>query len=386
VTPVQRSTDAQIVVGQRYRLLQLIGEGEFVETWEAFDARLERVVALRLLLGDAREHPGARAHLRPAARGVEQREGPRILDGGEDPAYGPFVVAEWDGSFAATQPLPRVEPPVSGLGRQPPARAATPAGSDPSGFAPERAALPRASAPQVVARQPGPRRVLAPVREPERRSSGLVALAALVVVILASLVFLVRACAPSQQVTSAPASLATPEPPTRPLSGAPAGQPAAKPTLAPTRAVAAQAPAPTAQPTLQPTVPPTTRPTPEPTAQPTAVPSTPVQAAAGSPVGTIRRHYALIDARRYADGYALMDAHLRSLNSPADYAGWFANKVSITPLSVDLVSQTDNQAVVRSVVQTTDRINGQEVTTQVAEQFVLRNEDGAWRIDQVSRL
>ena len=101
---------------------------------------------------------------------------------------------------------------------------------------------------------------------------------------------------------------------------------------------------------------------------------------------TIRRHYALIDARRYVDGYALMDAHLRSLNSPADYAGWFANKVSITPLSVDLVSQTDNQAVVRSVVQTTDRVNGQEVTTQVAEQFVLRNEDGAWRIDQVSRL
>jgi pimeloyl-ACP methyl ester carboxylesterase len=40
----------------------------------------------------------------------------------------------------------------------------------------------------------------------------------------------------------------------------------------------------------------------------------------------------------------------------------------------------------RAAVQTTDRVNGQEVTTQVAEQFVLRNEDGAWRIDQVACL
>ena len=348
MTPVPSSTDAQIVVGQRYRLLYQLGGDEFVETWAASDARLDRMVALRLLSGDAREDAGAQAHLRHAARGLEQPRGARILDGGEDPAHGPFVVVEWDDSFAATQPLPRLEPPVSGLGRQPPARA--------------------------------------PVREPERGSSGLVALAALVLVILASLVFLARAWAPSEQATSAPASLATPEPPTRPLSGAPAGQPAAGPTLAATRAVAAPAPAPTARPTPQPTVPPTTRPTPEPTARPTTVPSTPVQAAAGSPVDTIRRHYALIDARRYADGYALMDAHLRSLNAPADYAGWFANKVSIAPLSVDLVSRTDNQAVVRSVVQTTDRVNGQEVTTQVAEQFVLRYEDGAWRIDQVSRL
>jgi pimeloyl-ACP methyl ester carboxylesterase len=40
----------------------------------------------------------------------------------------------------------------------------------------------------------------------------------------------------------------------------------------------------------------------------------------------------------------------------------------------------------RAAVQTTDRVNDQEVTTQVAEQFVLRNEDGAWRIDQVACL
>ena len=53
VPPVQSSTDAQIVVGQRYRLLQQIGADEFVETWAAFDARLDRVVALRLLTMDS---------------------------------------------------------------------------------------------------------------------------------------------------------------------------------------------------------------------------------------------------------------------------------------------------------------------------------------------
>jgi hypothetical protein len=47
----------------------------------------------------------------------------------------------------------------------------------------------------------------------------------------------------------------------------------------------------------------------------------------------------------------------------ASYAGWFANQVSIPPVSIDLVSQTDTHAVVHSVVQTTDRRNGQEVTT-----------------------
>jgi len=31
-------------------------------------------------------------------------------------------------------------------------------------------------------------------------------------------------------------------------------------------------------------------------------------------------------------------------------------------------------------------VNGQNVTTQVSEQFVLHNENGAWRIAQVSRI
>jgi hypothetical protein len=103
-------------------------------------------------------------------------------------------------------------------------------------------------------------------------------------------------------------------------------------------------------------------------------------------VDIIRQHYSFIDAKRYAEGYALMDAHLRSLNSSADYQSWFVDKISVKPISIDLASQTDTEARVRAVVESTDRVNGQSVTKRVSEEFVLHAEDGAWRIDQVSSL
>lgn len=104
------------------------------------------------------------------------------------------------------------------------------------------------------------------------------------------------------------------------------------------------------------------------------------------PAETIRLHYALISSRRYDEGYALMDRHLRSANSLADYRGWFVNKVSLNPLSIIVVSQTASAARVDTVVDSTDRQDGKVVNQQVAERFVLRIEDGAWRIDQVTRL
>jgi hypothetical protein len=94
----------------------------------------------------------------------------------------------------------------------------------------------------------------------------------------------------------------------------------------------------------------------------------------------------LINNKRYDAGYALMSARLRTVNSPADYASWFTNKVAINPVSVELISQSDSQAIVRSVVETTDRVAGAERTARVAEEFVMRYEDGAWRIDRVTRL
>ncbi len=369
------------VVGQRYRLLHRIGEQASTELWEAFDARLERPVALRLLAEDAREDTVAQARLRRAAREplISHAPGaPRVLDGGDDPTYGPFVVAELSRALEATQPLRVVTPPSSAVA--PPTMQTF---VEPSSVRPELVQTPTRPSDELAV-QPVPRRPLVAI--PERRAFGLLALVAVVLVALAALVFLARTFAPANQSTGTLAAGPATAQPTWPLSGAPAGQPGPTmttiPTLAPTRAVPVQAPPapPTPQPTLQPTPQPTLQPTPQPTLPPTST----VQLA--PPVETIRQHYTLIDARRYSDGYALMDAHLRSLNSAADYAGWFANKVSIKPLAVDLISQTAAESVVRSVVETTDRVNGQNVTTQVSEQFVLHNENGAWRIAQVSRI
>jgi hypothetical protein len=105
-----------------------------------------------------------------------------------------------------------------------------------------------------------------------------------------------------------------------------------------------------------------------------------------APADTIREHYALINDRRFAEGHELMSSRLREMNSPEEYASWFANKVSIRATAIDVVSQTEEQAVVRSVVETTDRVNGVATTSSVSEEFGLRNENGAWRIDRVTRL
>lgn len=124
-------------------------------------------------------------------------------------------------------------------------------------------------------------------------------------------------------------------------------------------------------------------PTPAVAARPTSGP-TPQPAAA--PAETIRQHYALIAARRYSDGYALMDARLRAQFSPATYASWFAQKVTIQPTAIDTISQTAQQAVVRATVLSTDTVKGRNVTSQVTEEFVLIPENGAWHIDSVTRL
>lgn len=93
----------------RYHLLRRLGEGRTSESWEALDTRLDRTVLVRLLREDHRHDGVAQDELRQIAR---QRtldahlEVPRVLDGGEDPVLGPFVVAELNEQYAATQPFP----------------------------------------------------------------------------------------------------------------------------------------------------------------------------------------------------------------------------------------------------------------------------------------
>jgi hypothetical protein len=349
VTQSNASMPSTPELGQRYRLVRHVVDDGVTSTWEGFDPRLERPVLLRVLSPAVRQDEEARIRLRQAARAPRLSsssgdEGPRILDGGEDPIFGPFLVAEVTESFEATHLLPVIPPAVA----EPPQAAAP---------VPDEHARARA-------RPARPREV--PVRD-TRRGFGIIALAGVIVAGVAALVFLVRTFVWTTESEPAAAPTAISSQPTRPLSGAREGQPRVEPTVAPTLAAAAR---PTAS----------RQATQGSAATPTAAPG------AVSSVDTIRQHYALIDARRYAEGYTLMSANLRALNSPADYASWFANKVSIKPISIDLVSQDEARAVVRSTVETTDLVNGAQATTTVSEEFTLRRENGAWRIDRVSRV
>ena len=350
MAPLEHPTPAITLIGDRYRLLHRLDAHESLETWEALDERLERRVMLRFLGPSARGDADAARRFRETRRragAVADPALPRLLDGGEDPAYGPFIVTNPSGAMEATQAIPVVES----------------AAHSQETIAKPDGRMGVSGSPAVTShRSRQVRRKEQVANGPGRGGYGLIASLAVLLVVFSAGVLLIRMMtAPEPSSTQADQSIA--EQPTRPLPGAQGGEPTAQPTLS------ARVQAPSAM---------------------TATadqPSAPAEVAqSGSPVATIQQHYALIDGRRYTEGYALMDAHLRSLNSPAEYAGWFANKVSITPISIDLVSQTRDQAVVRSVVTTTDRVEGQNVTRQVAEQFTLRMENGAWRIDQVSRL
>jgi len=105
----------------------------------------------------------------------------------------------------------------------------------------------------------------------------------------------------------------------------------------------------------------------------------------GNPEDVIRRHYALITARDFDQGYQLMSSHLRGANSLDAYRGWFANKVSLKVLSVRTISTSTDRATIEAVVFSTDRVNGQTLESTVTEQFVLVPEAGSWHIDQVTR-
>jgi hypothetical protein len=93
-------------------MVRLISEDEFTATWEGIDTRLDRPVVLRVLSENARHDEAARTRLRRAAQapvlatGASDAYAPRILDGGDDPTLGPFLVAELNESFEATRPLP----------------------------------------------------------------------------------------------------------------------------------------------------------------------------------------------------------------------------------------------------------------------------------------
>lgn len=374
------------VFNGRYRLLrQLSIPGADRLVWEAEDLFLGRRASVHLLPEGVAHDPAARerfkAQGRLAASG-QAGDGPRVYDAGSLPETDePYLVTELAAAASDGEPttaIPMIAAPVE----------------------PPRDVLPPA-APGLSAPRAAPR-PLAPAPRSRTGPAFLVPLLATLFLVGVGAVFAAQVLRPPNQAvtaptaagaaTAVPAAAATPAPKVQPATPPPARPTATPlpPRPTPTRPLAIvvpTSPPPTAPvPTSAPAVAPPAAPTSAPTPPPAPAPPPRTAAPTPDPAATILQHYELIDSRRYDQGYELMSSRLRAANSPAVYRSWFQNKIGLQPLSVEVVSRDTTTAVIRALVRSSDRVNGQEVTQDVAEQFVLRLEDGAWRIDQVTRL
>lgn len=85
-------------VGQRYRLVRLVGEGGMGTVFQAYDERLERAVALKLVKGEHFHNETVRVRFQKEARAVARVEHPgviKIFDSGEAEDGSLFMVMEW---------------------------------------------------------------------------------------------------------------------------------------------------------------------------------------------------------------------------------------------------------------------------------------------------
>ncbi len=87
-----------VVVGNRYRLIELRGGGGMAKVYRAIDITLERDVAVKLINPELRAEPEFDARFQREARIASQLHDPHIVvvhDFGIDPALGPFLVMEY---------------------------------------------------------------------------------------------------------------------------------------------------------------------------------------------------------------------------------------------------------------------------------------------------
>src|SRR3954447_2456683 len=87
-----------IVVGNRYRLLEVRGGGGMAKVYRALDQTLEREVAVKLINPELRSEPEFDARFQREARIASQLSDPHIVvvhDFGLDPAHGPYLVMEY---------------------------------------------------------------------------------------------------------------------------------------------------------------------------------------------------------------------------------------------------------------------------------------------------
>jgi serine/threonine-protein kinase len=87
-----------VVVGSRYRLVELRGGGGMAKVYKAVDQTLERDVAVKLINPDLRSEPEFDARFQREARIASQLSDPHIIvvhDFGLDPSHGPYLVMEY---------------------------------------------------------------------------------------------------------------------------------------------------------------------------------------------------------------------------------------------------------------------------------------------------
>ncbi len=98
VHPKSAQLQLPIVVGGRYRLLELRGGGGMAKVYRATDLTLDRDVAVKMINPELRSEPEFDARFQREARIASQLQDPHIVvvhDFGIDPEHGPFLVMEY---------------------------------------------------------------------------------------------------------------------------------------------------------------------------------------------------------------------------------------------------------------------------------------------------
>ena len=88
-------TEIGSVLGGRYRLDGLLGQGGMATIYRARDLQLNRDVAVKLLRAEYGRDPDFLARFRQEAQAVASLNHPNIVgvyDFGQDPTGGPFIV------------------------------------------------------------------------------------------------------------------------------------------------------------------------------------------------------------------------------------------------------------------------------------------------------
>jgi serine/threonine-protein kinase len=96
--PKSQELQLPVVVGGRYRLVELRGGGGMAKVYKAIDVTLEREVAVKLINPELRAEPEFDARFQREARIASQLHDPHIVvvhDFGLDPNLGPFLVMEF---------------------------------------------------------------------------------------------------------------------------------------------------------------------------------------------------------------------------------------------------------------------------------------------------